>query len=110
MKITRHVGIVALPVLMLNSFYASAATDRDAVVACSEAIATVVAEEQGAAVRTRIDDSRVEPKRVLRRTTQFDMNALDPSTNDVIGIFRCLVDNQARVVQLRTLSLDVPNS
>ena len=110
MKILKHAGIVALPVLLLNSFYASAATDRDAVVACTAAIATVVEEEQGATVRTRIDDTRIEPNLKLRDLTQFDMDAKDPATDNVIGVFRCLVDDRARVVQLRTLSLDVPNS
>lgn len=104
-----RVTAVAVPVLSLCSAMADAATDLDAVQACSEAIATTIEERQGAEVGLRIDDSGINPReRLVGRVTVFDVNAIDVSTDKVIGRFSCRVDRRAQVTRLRTLKLAVP--
>lgn len=108
MKITNPAAVVALPILLLSSVFANAATDRDAVQACSDEIATIIEKKQGAAVNLRVDDSGINPREILvSRRTSFEMNALD-ATENVIGRFRCQVDRKAYVTRLRTLTLDLP--
>jgi len=109
MKITNRAAVVALPILLLSSVFANAATDRDAVQACSDAIASIVEKKQGAAVNLRVDDSGINPReKLVSRRTSFEMNALDATEENVIGRFRCQVDRKAYVTQLRTLTLDLP--
>jgi hypothetical protein len=108
MMIRKTAVVVALAILFLSSTFALAATDLDAIEACSEAIATTIEKEQGAGVKFRIDDSGISPNTRLGRRTTFEMNAVDPSSNTAIGKFDCKVDSSAQVVLLRTVALDVP--
>ena len=108
MKVTKWAALVALPVLLFNTAIANAGTDRDAVQACSQAIAKTIEERQGVGVGLRVDESGIRPSRELvSRITMFDIDALDASTEEVIGRFRCHVNRSAEVTRLRTITLDV---
>ena len=109
MKVTKWATVIALPVMLFSTALVNAATDRDAVQACSEAIATTIEKRQGAAVNLRVDQSGINPtEKLVSGTTMFEVKALDASTEDVIGRFRCQVNRSAEVLRLRTLALDVP--
>lgn len=108
MKVKNWAAFAALPVMLLGIADADAGTDRDAVQACSQAIAATIEEKQGAGFRLRVDESGIDPSKALvSRITTFDVDALDASTKEVIGRFRCNVNRSAEVTRLRTLALDV---
>ena len=108
MKVKDLAALAALPVLVLSTANADAGTDRDAVQACSQAVVATIEERQGAGVGLRIDESGIDPsKELVNRITMFDIDALDASTEKVIGRFRCHVNRDAEVMRLRTLALDV---
>lgn len=110
MKIRKLSKAVALSVLMLGAVAANAATDRDAVQACSEAIATNVEKRQGSTVKLTIDLSAVSTKRRLINDTLFHLDAINPATDHVIGRFDCRVDRRAIVRSLKRLPPDAPDA
>jgi len=108
MKITNCAAVLVAPALLFSAAVVNAATDRDAVQACSAAIATTIEREQGPGVKIRVDESGINPGERLVRQTTFEMDALDPSTETVVGKFSCRVDRDAHVMKLRTLTLALP--
>lgn len=109
MKVTNWAVLTALPVMLFSTALANAATDRDAVQACSEAVVTTIENKHGAAVNLRVDESGINPtEKLVSRSTMFEISAVDSSTEDVIGRFQCHVNRNAEVLRLRTLALDVP--
>lgn len=103
-------SVFVLPVLLLSSVAANAATDMDAVEACSDAIATSIANKQGEAVKVRIDPSEVDAKRKLGRLTMFHLDVLESSTSSVVGRFDCAVNRHAKVRSLQRLAIDAPSA
>ena len=111
MKISNLAGAVALTSLLSFPVVADAATDRDALQACSEAIATTIEKKQEASVNLRVDESSIDPDaRLVGTLTSFEVDARDTSTDNVIGRFRCQVDRRANVTRLRTLALNIPSA
>jgi hypothetical protein len=100
--------MVPLLVLLLSSAAANAATDLDAVRACSDAIATSIAENQGETVKVRIDQTYIDTKRSLGQFTLFNIDVMDSATDEVIGRFDCTVSRRANVRSLQVLPLDAP--
>ncbi len=108
MKVKDLAALAALPVAVLSIADANAGTDRDAIQACSQAIVATIEERQGAGVGLLVDESGIDPsKELVSQTTMFDIDALDASTDKVIGRFRCHVNRSAEVTRLRTLALDI---
>lgn len=103
-------NVFVLPVLLLSSVVASAATDLDAVEACSDAIAASFANKQDAAVKVRIDQSMVDAKRRLGGPTKFHLDILEASTTSIVGRFDCTVNRRAKIRSLKSLSIDAPSA
>ena len=108
MKTMKHATLIAVPALLLSSVTAMAATDLDAIKACSLEIATAIENEQGAALKLNIDKSGFNERRRLKGITVFHIDAKDPSTNNVVGKFDCRVNRRAEVRSLRELSPGAP--
>lgn len=105
MTIKAFSKLLVVLALTLNGTLASAATDRDAVAACSEAIAEMFERKQGADVRARIGEHVIDLGRRLTAVTLFHVEAVNPATDAVIGKFDCVVNRQAKVRSLRTMPL-----
>lgn len=103
-------NVFVLPVLLLSSVVANAATDLDAVEACSDAIATTFANKQDAAVKVRIDQAMVDAKHRLGRLTKFHLDVFEASTTSVVGRFDCTVNRGAKIRSLVSLSIDAPSA
>lgn len=110
MRTRKGSSIFMLYVLLLSSVAANAATELDAVEACSDAIATSIANKQGAAVKVRIDRSEVDTRRRLNSLTMFHLDVMDSSETSVVGRFDCTVNRSAKVQSLRHLSIDAPSA
>ncbi len=110
MKIRNHGKKLALPILVFGSMAANAATERDAIRACSEAIATSVEQRQGATVKLTVDLSSVSVKRRLAEDTMFHLDAVNPVNDNVIGRYDCRVDRRAIVRSLQELPPDAPEA
>lgn len=110
MKIKTCSKVAALPVLMLSAITAHAATNGDALQACSEAIATSIEKQQGAELKLRVDASSIDPGRRLHNDTLFHLDAVDPATDNVVGRFDCRVNRRAHVRSLYELSPDAPSA
>lgn len=104
MKIKSRSKVLAVPILMLGAYSANAATDMDAVQACSDAIATFVEEKQGAPLKVSVDLSTSGLGRRLSEPTVFHLDATDPTTGDVVGRYDCHVNRRGIVRSLRELS------
>lgn len=109
MKMNKGKYVFALSIL-LGTVAANAATEIDAMQACTDAIATEIKDAQGADVRVRIDASTIDPDKVLHGLTVFHLDAVDASTNELVRKFDCQVNRRAKVRSLRTLSLDAPSA
>lgn len=103
-------SVFVLSLLLLSSVAANAATDMDALEACSDAIATSFANKQGEAVKVRIDQSEVDARRQLGSLTMFHLDVLESSTSSVVGRFDCTVNSRAKVRSLKRLSIDAPSA
>lgn len=103
-------SVFVLPVLLLSSVAANAATDMDAVEACSNAIATSFADKQGEAVKVQIDQSLVDTKRRLGGLTKFHLDVLKPSSTSIVARFDCTVNRNAKIMSLKSLSIDSPSA
>lgn len=110
MKKFKAKSVLVLPVLLLSSVVANAATDLDAVEACSDAIAASLADKQDAAVKVRVDQSMVDAKRRLGGLTKFHLDVMEASTTSVVGRFDCTVNRRAKIRSLVSLSIDAPSA
>lgn len=110
MKFRELIAIATIPVVMLASGIASAATDGEAVRACSTAIAAAIEKKQGIEPGLKVDQSNVSTRRRLTGYTAFELDARDSSSNDVIGRYTCVVNRRAEVRRLTTLSLNGPSA
>ena len=110
MNSMRRVAVLGLPVLLFNSAIANAATDGDAVEACADAITTFIEQRQGVEPDLQLDQTRIERGQRLNSPAIFELDAIDASTNDIVGKFTCLVNKRAKVRKLVTLPLDAPDA
>lgn len=108
--ITKRHKIIALPLLMLSAITANAATEHEAVQACSEAMKVSVEKKVGAEVKLTVDSSGTDPGQRLSPSTLFHLDAVDAATDTVVGRYECVVSRGAKVRRLIALSLNAPDA
>jgi len=92
--------------ISLTPLLSNAASEQDGVKACVQALASQIAESQGAPVDYRVGyDSDVSAQRLDRRTL-FHLSAKDPQSQKVVARADCIVTSKAEVKKLTVVRLD----
>ena len=106
MKIKNASKLLALPVLILStmSTAANAATNREALQSCSEAIATSIAEKQGSPLKLNVDATHLMPERRLKEAAMFQVTVVNTADDNVVGMYDCRVSRRANVRSIQELS------
>jgi hypothetical protein len=110
MKITNVLAVLTLPATLFAYHPANASTNDKAIQACAGAIADLIEEKQGKEPAVNLDYDRLSGLDRLYRSTVYEMDVTNPSTENVVGRFTCVVNTRAEVQELVTLPLDAPSA
>lgn len=89
---------------------AEAASGRDGLEACVEALAKRISETQGAGVNARISEDSTGFGRRLESPTLFSLDARDSSDGEVVFKADCIVNSRGQVQRLVELPEDAPTA
>ena len=96
--------------ISLTPMLSNAASEQDGVEACVQALASRIAESQGAPVDYQIgNDSNVSAQKLDRRTL-FHLAARDPQSQKVVARADCIVTSRAEVKKLTMVRLYGPDA
>ena len=87
-----------------------AATGRDGLEACVEALTQRISEMQGAGVNARISDDSSYAGHRLDSPTMFHLDARDANAGDVVFRADCVVNSRGQVQRLVQLPDSAPNA
>jgi len=110
MKIRKSLLIAsAIPVLSLP-IASQAATDKDAMEACSQALVEHIEETRGTVVKLKIANLDAARSMRLDGSLIYHLDARVTDSNEVVARADCVVNRYARVKDLRTLPLTAKNA
>lgn len=89
---------------------AEAATGRDGLEACVEALAKEISEAQGAGVNARISEDSTGHGRRLESATLFHLDARDPRDGEIVYKADCVVNARGDVQRLTRLPDAAPTA
>lgn len=89
---------------------AEAASGRDALEACVEALTKKISEAQGAGVDARISEDSSGHERRLYSPAVFSLDARDSRDGEVVYRADCTVNSRGKVQRLVELPMDAPNA
>ena len=89
---------------------AEAASGRDALEACVQALTQHISEAQGAGVDARISEDSSGHKRRLDSPAVYSLDARNPADGEVVYKVDCTVNSRGQVQRLVELPMDAPNA
>ena len=101
-------GCVAIAALTHTG--AEAASGREGLEACVQALTQKISESQGAGVNARISDESTGFGRRLESPTLFSLDARDSSDGEIVYKADCVVNARGEVQRLVKLPINAPNA
>lgn len=89
---------------------AEAASGRDALEACVEALTKEISEAQGAGVNARISENSSGHGRRLDSPAVFSLDARNPRDGEIVYKADCTVNSRGQVQRLIKLPMDAPDA
>ena len=100
-------SLKAVAVMTLGfSTIAHAATEQDAIEACARIAAERIEQHQGVMPKVSFGGLAGERNYSLHGVTLYHLDAVDPATDKVVLRLDCRVNRHAKVLSVRTLSMD----
>jgi hypothetical protein len=97
-------------VAMLAHPGAEAASGREGLEACVQALTRTLSESQGAGVNARISEDSTAHDRRLESPTLFSLDARDSRDGEIVYKADCVVNSRGEVQRLVKLPLDAPSA
>ena len=101
-----HYLKVAAAMALGFSGIADAATEQDAIEACARIAAESIEKRQGVMPKVSLGKVSGERNYSLHGVTLYHLDAVNPSTNEVVMRLDCTVNRHARVLSVRKLSVE----
>jgi hypothetical protein len=105
MNRTKLAVLLSLPAVLALSANSNAATESDALRACSASLTEKFEARQDSEISTHVDESGIRSGRHLRGTTVFHIDVYNGKSREVIARADCYVNRRGHVTSLRTLQL-----
>lgn len=105
MKHRNRTAIITAVAVSLTPVISQAATEAEALQACISAMTASLEQDNGAAIGVQIAEPSDNSSKLLHWETVFHLDAADAKTGETVAKVDCLVNSNARVMDLKQLSL-----